>query len=65
MACRLDGAEPLSKPMMEYSSLWTNFIQISAGIFKIFIQENAFENVVRKMTAILSWSQGVNTDVAK
>ena len=50
MTCRLDGAKPLSEPMLEYCPLdpkeqikfqW-NFNRNS----NIFIQENAFENVV-------------------
>ena len=44
MACRPDGAKPLSEPMLEY---W------------IIISENAFENVVWKMAAILSRPQCV------
>ena len=42
MACRLDGAKPLSEPMLEYSKLdpLENFNQI----FYIFIQENALLN---------------------
>ena len=43
MACHLDRAKPLSKPMLEYSLL-----------DPIFIQDDAFENVVWKMVAILS-----------
>ena len=55
MACRLEGAKPLSKPVLEYCEVnpWEQtFNQIS----KIFIQENAFENIVCKTAAILSWS---------
>ena len=36
--------------------LWTNFCKISIK-FKIFLQENAFENVVFKVSAILFGSQ--------
>ena len=39
--------------------LGTNFSKILIGIY-IFIQENAFEIVVRKLAAILSLSQCVN-----
>ena len=48
MACRLDGAELISNPMLEYCYLY------------VFIPENAFENVIRKMSAILSRPQCVN-----
>ena len=48
MACHLDGAKPLSEQMLEYFD-WTfgNKIQwnLSRNLY-IFIQENAFENVV-------------------
>ena len=47
MACRLDGAKPLSEPMLEYCA-------------NIFIQENVFEGVVCEMAAILSRPQCVN-----
>ena len=52
MACCLVGAKPLSEPSIVNSNLrnklqW-NFKQNSY----IFIQENAFENVVWKMAAI-------------
>ena len=43
MAYCLDGAKPLSEPMLEY----------------IFIQENALENVVCEMASILSRPQCV------
>ena len=35
----------------------TNFGQILSEIQNIFIQENAFGNVICKMASILSWSQ--------
>ena len=63
MACRLDGAKPLPEPMMEYcyvglpNKLQWNFNQSSY----IFIQEYAFENVVRKMAAILSRPKCLNS----
>ena len=41
MACCLDGAKPICEPMLEYC-------------LDIFIQENAFENVIWDMAAILS-----------
>ena len=55
MACRLDGAKPLSEPMLEIvysnprSKLQWNLNQNSY----IFIHENAFENVVCEMVAVL------------
>ena len=59
MACRLVGAKPWSEPMSEYfnwspaNKLQWNFNQNSY----IFIHENLFQNVVRKMAAILSRPQ--------
>ena len=56
MACRLFGAKPLSKPMLGYSQL-DPLEQTSVQFFqntKLFIQENAFENIVSEMAAILS-----------
>ena len=58
MACRLLGVRPSYEPMC-----WTlrNRIQWNINLnWNIFIQENAFENVVWKMAAILSWPQCVN-----
>ena len=56
MACRLFGAKPLSKPMLDYCQLdpqeqtsmtfWSKY--------KLFIHENASENIVCEMAAILS-----------
>ena len=54
MAWYLASAKPLSEPMLEYKLQW-NF----KGDLYIFIQENAFENVVWKMSAILSQPQCV------
>ena len=59
MACRLSGAEPLSEPMLEQISM--KFVSKTS----IFIQENAFENVVRKMAAILSRPRCVNSIYTK
>ena len=60
MACCLAGAKPLSKSVMEYCKLnsWEkplewNFYQNSY----IFIEENAFENVVCELASILSFPQ--------
>ena len=54
MACRLDGAKPLSETMLDYVN-WTiknklqwNFNRNS----NIFIHENALENVVCEMVSI-------------
>ena len=64
MACRLDGAKPLSEPMQTYCKLHSknvfqwNFILNS----NIFIQENAFEHVVSEMAAILSSGRWVKVN---
>ena len=61
MACRLDGAKPLSEPMMEYRN-WTlrnKFQWNSNRNSYIFIQENALENVVCEVAFILSRPQCV------
>ena len=56
MACHLIGAKPLSEPMLDIvnsklrSKLQWNIKQNSY----IFIQENAFENVICEMVPILS-----------
>ena len=62
MACRLFGAKPLSKPMLDCCH-WTlrnklqwNFNQNA----KLFIRENACENIVLEMAAILSRGRWVN-----
>ena len=61
MACHLSGAKPLSEPMLEYISwIFGNKFQWNLGRkLYIFVQENAFENVVWKMAAILSRPQCV------
>ena len=55
MACRLFGAKPLLGPMLTYCEL--GHTEQSSLIFQlnsdILIEENAFENVVCKMSAIL------------
>ena len=65
MACRLDGAKPLSEQIMEYCSLDHKEQTFKSEIFiknlYIFIQENAFVNVIWKMATILSRPQCVNT----
>ena len=47
--------------LLSIGPLGTNFSEIRIKI-QIFIDENAIENVVRKMSAILSWPQCVNID---
>ena len=62
MACRLAGAKPLSEPMLGNCCLDPrNKLQwhLNRNSY-IFIQENAFENVVWEMAAILSRPQCVN-----
>ena len=61
MFCRL-GDKPLSEPMLEYCLLYTTE-QISVkseSKFEIFVQENAFENVVCELAAILTRPRCVN-----
>ena len=67
MAWRRPGAKPLSEPMLEYYQLdpWKQTSVKSQSKFiyfhsRNFIQENAFENVIWKMAAILSRPQCVN-----
>ena len=54
MACRLDGAKPLSEPLLEYCWLdpWEQTSWNFTRNWIIFIQENAFENVVCEMGSI-------------
>ena len=57
MACRLIGIKPLSEPMMECCTL-RNKLQWNLNRDScIFIQENAFGNVIWKIPAILSRPQ--------
>ena len=65
MACRLFDAKPLSEPMLSHYQLdHKEHISLKNTCIletrKIIIQENAIENVVCKMVAILSWPQSVN-----
>ena len=56
MACRLDGAKPLSEPMLDYCQfepLEQTSVKFKSE-FNIFIQENVLENVVCEMASILS-----------
>ena len=63
MACHLAGAKPLSN---QYWNIVNSNLRnklpwnLERNSF-IFIQENAFENVVWKMAAILSWPQWVKS----
>ena len=61
MACRLDGAKPLSEPMLEYHIYGTNFSEILIEIQTVFIEENTFENVVCEILPISTRPQWVNT----
>ena len=56
MACRLSGAKPLPEPMLAYCQLnsWEHISENFDSNFIVFIEENAIENVVAKMAAILS-----------
>ena len=62
MACRPFGAKSLSKLMLGYCELdrWEQTSVKSESKYKIFIRENAFENVVSEMVAILSGGRLVN-----
>ena len=64
MAYRLIGAKPFSKPMMTYRQMNTEK-QISEKFksifYNIFIEENAFKNVVCEKLAILSRPWCVNS----
>ena len=62
MTCRLKGNKPSSKHMyIAHGSIETKLWWNSNQNRTIFIEENEFENVVCKMTVILSWSQCVYT----
>ena len=66
LACRLFGAKPLSEPVLEYCEFdpWEQTSVKFYSKFKNFIEENAFENVVCKMAAILfrgRWVTAVET----
>ena len=63
-ACRLVCAKPLSELMLVYCPLWTIGIKLQWNfdqITKLFIQDNAAENVVCEMVAILSRGRWVLT----
>ena len=61
MACRLDGAKPLSEPMPEYClfDLWNKFQWNFSRNSNIFFQKNALENVVCVIASISSRPQWV------
>ena len=66
MACHLTSAKPLSETMMEYCYLDLGkkfYWNLNLNLY-IFIQENAFENVVWEMADILSRPQCVNSTFA-
>ena len=56
MACRLVGAKPLSESMLEYCWLDPE----EHRNYNIFIEENAFQSVVRETAAILPRDKYVN-----
>ena len=62
MACHLFGTKPLSEPMMTYCQLdpKENISMNYYLKFKVFIQQNAFENIIWEMADILFQSQCVN-----
>ena len=65
MACRLVGAKPLSEPMLEYFN-WTLRNKFEWNLNRnshIFIQENAFENVVSNMVTILPRPRCVKSNI--
>ena len=64
-ACRLLGDKPLSEPILEYSHISIKFQLNHQGNLYIFIQQNAFENVVCEMGAILSRGRWVNVWIIK
>ena len=62
MACRLEGAKPLSKPMLEYC-YWTLRNKLKGNYnhnSNIFIQDKSLENLACETTSVLSWPQYVN-----
>ena len=62
MACRLFSTKPLSEPVLGLLSigpLGTNFSEIFYQNTKLFIQENASENIVFEKVAILSRARWV------
>ena len=59
MACRVVGAKPLSEPMLELGP-WDNNSVKSYLKSYIFFQDNASENVVWEVAAILPRPQCVN-----
>ena len=61
MACRLFRAKPLSKPMLGYIQFDTRekFQRIFTQNIKIFIHENASENIACEMEDILAMERWV------
>ena len=65
MTCRLTGAKSLSEPMLQYcklNPLEQPSVNFNRNLY-IFIQENAFQIVVRELAAILSRPLCVNVDI--
>ena len=59
MACRMFGAKPLSEPMLDRYQ-W-HFNEILIKIQQFFTEENVFDNIICKMSAILSRPHCVKT----
>ena len=53
MACRLIGAKPLAEQILAYCQ-WDPSVQTSVKLESKYIHENAFENLVWEMAAILT-----------
>ena len=64
MACGLLGAKPLIEPMLFFCQLasWEQISEYLNGNSVIFIQENAFQDVVCKLAAILCRGDELNSD---
>ena len=60
MACRLFGAKPLSEPVLSHSQLDPQEQTSVKFESKHFIHENAYENIVCGMAAILSRERWIN-----
>ena len=65
MACRLFGAKPLSKQIIVNCALRNKIQWNISQISNFSIQENAFENVVSEMVAILSSGRRVDAMLSR
>ena len=61
MACRIFGAKPLAKPMLGYRTLRNKLQWNFNKVTQFFIHENASENIVCEMVAILSRGRWIST----